>query len=190
VISQDGNTTPNWRRNEKSGCQQYTEQVKQVDRTSSLAQTDRPSATFWNPPSFLWPACLPAELPGGPDPYACLRLKKVSVHAFAASSEFQTQRSPKRESSKRVSYAIWSETYCLNKRRHFSLQSLTWKLWIVTHGRKRLWSGTELGAIEFSSVLHAETQTNAKKYTARSTCIFQVTNHHQNLCCDLPSTLK
>jgi hypothetical protein len=69
----------------------------------------------------------------------------------------------------------------------FFLHSLTWGLWIVTHGRRRLWSGTELGAIEFSSVLHAETQTNAKKYTGRSTRIFQVTNHHQNHCCDLPS---
>jgi hypothetical protein len=48
-------------------------------------------------------------------PYLVLATN-LSSTVFAASSEFQTQRSPKRESSKRVSYAIWSETYCLNRR--------------------------------------------------------------------------
>ncbi len=37
--SQDGNTTPKWRRNKKSGCQQYTEQINQVDQTSFLPLT-------------------------------------------------------------------------------------------------------------------------------------------------------
>jgi hypothetical protein len=78
----------------------------------------------------------------------------------------------------------------VEQRTHFSVHSLTCKLWIVTHGRRRLWSGTELGAIEFSSVLHAKMQTNAKEYTARSTRIFQVTNLHQNFCCDRPSYIE
>ncbi len=134
--SQDGNSTPKWRRNEKSGWQRYTGKEKQQDQTSSLPTTRSffPADTL---PRHDGRLARPGKLP-------LTRAQPRRPLTRAQPRRPLTRAQPKEFLPSLTHLEIMRG----NKR---PKKVIIWN---------RIWSD------RIFSVLHAETQTNAKKYTA------------------------